>query len=140
MPGEIAEMMLDGTLCEACGCYMGDDHAPGFPQYCSPECASDRGADEAQVVKSKKRDDMPFFVVKNDGGIKALPRFLSGLGHQYAEEAADARGNPMFRLYHDKSPGKDHAWGVTKRGIVVVTNGVHLAKAREIINSTCRVD
>lgn len=41
--GEIAEMMLDGTLCEACGEYIGSD--AGYPQYCSEQCAADRGAD-----------------------------------------------------------------------------------------------
>lgn len=39
--GEIAEMMLDGTLCEGCGEYIGRNS--GFPQYCSPQCAKDRG-------------------------------------------------------------------------------------------------
>jgi hypothetical protein len=34
--GEIAEMMLDGTLCACCGDYIGDDD--GFPMYCD-ECA-----------------------------------------------------------------------------------------------------
>lgn len=43
--GEIAEMMLDGTLCEGCGEYMDDDGASGFPRYCSPECARGRGMD-----------------------------------------------------------------------------------------------
>lgn len=42
--GEIAEMMLDGTLCESCGCYIGQ--GGGFPGYCSAQCAKDRGADE----------------------------------------------------------------------------------------------
>ncbi len=41
--GEIAEMMLDGTLCEGCGEYIGSD--AGYPQYCSPECAADRGVE-----------------------------------------------------------------------------------------------
>ena len=40
--GEIADMMLDGTLCECCGEHIGRD--AGYPQYCSPECAADRGA------------------------------------------------------------------------------------------------
>ena len=31
--GEIAEMMLDGTLCEGCGVAMPGD-APGFPRRC----------------------------------------------------------------------------------------------------------
>ena len=33
MPGEIADMMLDGTLCEGCGEYMGGD--VGYPRRCS---------------------------------------------------------------------------------------------------------
>lgn len=31
--GEIAEMMLDGTLCQVCGELLGDD-APGHPRTC----------------------------------------------------------------------------------------------------------
>lgn len=41
--GEIAEMMLDGTLCEGCGVYLEGD-GEGIPRYCSDECARDRGA------------------------------------------------------------------------------------------------
>ena len=31
--GEIAEMMLDGTLCEGCGVYLGNEI--GYPRYCA---------------------------------------------------------------------------------------------------------
>lgn len=31
--GEYAEMMLDGTLCQVCGDFMGDDS--GFPRTCA---------------------------------------------------------------------------------------------------------
>lgn len=41
--GEIAEMLLDGTLCEGCGSYIDDDGDEGIPQYCSRECAAGRG-------------------------------------------------------------------------------------------------
>lgn len=34
--GEIAEMMLDGTLCQGCGVYIG--HNGGYPTFC-PSCA-----------------------------------------------------------------------------------------------------
>lgn len=37
--GEIAEMMLDGTLCEGCGAYL-DGSADGFPRRCRA-CKSD---------------------------------------------------------------------------------------------------
>lgn len=42
MPGEIADMMLEGTLCECCGAYIGGE-GEGFPRYCSPACAGDSG-------------------------------------------------------------------------------------------------
>ena len=44
--GEISEMMLDGTLCECCGVLIieEDEEPEGYPQYCSKQCAEDRGA------------------------------------------------------------------------------------------------
>lgn len=42
--GEIADMMLDGTMCEMCGVFL-EGEGDGFPRYCSPECARDRGAE-----------------------------------------------------------------------------------------------
>lgn len=42
--GEIADMMLEGNLCEGCGIALeGNGH--GIPRYCSDECARDRGYD-----------------------------------------------------------------------------------------------
>lgn len=41
--GEIADMMLEGDLCEACGGALHSDETPGYPMYCSVECAKDRG-------------------------------------------------------------------------------------------------
>lgn len=41
--GEIADMMLEGELCEGCGVYIGRG-AQGYPGYCSRACAQDRGA------------------------------------------------------------------------------------------------
>lgn len=38
--GDIADMMLDGTLCECCGVYVGE--AVGHPRYCSKQCRLDR--------------------------------------------------------------------------------------------------
>lgn len=37
--GEIADMMLDGTLCEGCGEFLGN--SGGFPSYCY-ECSRER--------------------------------------------------------------------------------------------------
>lgn len=42
--GEIAEMMLDGTMCGMCGVFLEDNEIGGFPMYCSEDCANDAGA------------------------------------------------------------------------------------------------
>lgn len=44
--GEIAEMMLDGTLCEGCGVFLNDE-PPGYPRHCD-DCAK-----EARALKKK---------------------------------------------------------------------------------------
>lgn len=41
--GDAADMLLNGVLCEACGVFL-DGEEPGFPRYCSRDCAEDRGA------------------------------------------------------------------------------------------------
>lgn len=41
--GDIADMMLDGTLCEGCGVFM-DGEAVDYPRLCA-DCAKDRRAD-----------------------------------------------------------------------------------------------
>ena len=52
--GGIAEMMLDGTLCEHCGVYTGVDEAPGFPCYCSDECAKDAGYSKKEIKQMRE--------------------------------------------------------------------------------------
>lgn len=43
--GEIAEMMLDGTLCASCGGYIENGEPGGIPRYCSAQCRQDAGID-----------------------------------------------------------------------------------------------
>ena len=52
--GDIADMMLDGTLCEMCGVYL-EGEADGFPRYCSAQCARDRGASYAPATPTKAK-------------------------------------------------------------------------------------
>lgn len=51
--GEIAEMMLDGTLCEGCGVYL-DGDADGYPR-CCPDCARERRRAAKQSTETHKR-------------------------------------------------------------------------------------
>lgn len=51
--GEIAEMMLNGTMCAMCGEYLNCEECQdiGIPMYCSLECAKQQGADKNQVCR-----------------------------------------------------------------------------------------
>jgi hypothetical protein len=66
--GEIAEMMLEGDLCEGCGVAL-DGEGYGIPRYCSNACAKDRGFDGIQsdgagtFKESKKKQFENCFVI-----------------------------------------------------------------------------
>ena len=47
--GDIADGMINGKFCEMCGMHL-DGDAPGYPRYCTSECADDRGVGDSQVV------------------------------------------------------------------------------------------
>lgn len=47
---DISEMMLDGTLCEGCGCNLAGD-PPGYPRYCSRQCQQDRRQENPASTK-----------------------------------------------------------------------------------------
>lgn len=52
--GEIAEMMLDGILCEHCGALI-DGEGTSYPRYCCEECAREAGALWEPEHKRKRR-------------------------------------------------------------------------------------
>lgn len=50
--GEIAEMHLDGTLCESCGVFLNEE-APGYPCYCEDcEGSDDKDSPEELIYLS----------------------------------------------------------------------------------------
>lgn len=51
--GEIADMMLDGTLCQHCGGYIGSDN--GFPTSCGCEDDDDDMAATYKAMNDEKR-------------------------------------------------------------------------------------
>lgn len=48
--GDIAEMMMEGTLCQECGGFIDDDEDGGYPRTCE-DCKREAAEDE----KAKKR-------------------------------------------------------------------------------------
>lgn len=58
MPGEIAEMMLDGLLCQGCGEFIGDyqsGEGRSYPGFCAG-CGGDQDAEPAlQITKGQRR-------------------------------------------------------------------------------------
>ena len=53
--GEIADMMLEGVLCELCGEYIDDDMEAGFPRLCAGCKLSEEKEDRKRKKKKKKK-------------------------------------------------------------------------------------
>lgn len=62
--GEIAEMMLDGTLCSQCGVLL-ENSLGDFPQTC-PACSQDDQAARRMFPKTMKRFDKALKKAKAD--------------------------------------------------------------------------
>lgn len=55
--GEIAEMMLDGSLCQECGAVISDGNGEGFAVICGA-CLKDNGDAETKKVNKKPKTKM----------------------------------------------------------------------------------
>jgi hypothetical protein len=52
--GEIADMMLDGTMCQGCGVWLHDGaDGPGYPGYCS-DCQRDARGSNSKPASTTK--------------------------------------------------------------------------------------
>jgi hypothetical protein len=52
--GDISDMMLDGTLCECCGVYLGESSQGDFPQLCR-SCAKEAREARQNALKTINR-------------------------------------------------------------------------------------
>lgn len=52
--GEIADMMLDGTLCTVCGAVIDDGNAKGYPVKCE-DCIEEEKKDKLKNNKKSKK-------------------------------------------------------------------------------------
>lgn len=52
--GEIADMMLDGTLCEGCGELL-DGEEPGHPRKCAFCVSEEKAGNDRNRVKNAKK-------------------------------------------------------------------------------------
>ena len=53
MMGDIADMMLDGTLCEVCGEFIDDDEG-GYPRRCAA-CSQEEPPEKKKKNNKKKK-------------------------------------------------------------------------------------
>ena len=115
--GEIAEMMLDGTLCEGCGEFIGE--GDGFPQYCSSTCAQNRGADTTQVKGNMREDPDPdFLAIHKPSDMNNLEMFLYGRQYNFVHsDRTDKKGQPMIGLMFTQKGQKGQ-----RRGLIVCKN------------------
>ena len=123
--GEIAEMMLDGTMCEACGVFIDEGEADGYPRYCSDECAQSRG-----MTKSKQLQDF----LLTDAEVKETCR---GILDAFAEEfkftidkhtraLATSHLKGFFSQLYLTADRQLHHYGFDK----IITNNQHQNKHR----------
>jgi hypothetical protein len=88
--GEIAEMMLDGTLCECCGEFIEGD-GEGFPRYCSAKCAGDRGAmPTTNPIKANRKST----VIQANGRLDLSEKLFKRLKHLAMFGTADGSPTP----------------------------------------------
>lgn len=73
--GEIAEMMLDGTLCEGCGCFI-DAEPQGFPGRCD-DCF------EEELIQAVEEDVWPDGITHSEW--VHIKRKYSEAEHAYRE-------------------------------------------------------
>lgn len=70
--GEIADAMINGELCECCGMYIEGD-APGYPRYCSEQCARDRKAEYIPAAEdARPKQSKTTFRARMESEIKTL--------------------------------------------------------------------
>lgn len=141
--GEIAEMMLDGTLCEACGCYI-DGEGDGIPRYCSPQCAAGRGAGptpkkERRIRKEPRYDwsdvltQMQTFAAEN--GLTVTPLNPGHPHYQIAKlkgegvllvvypHTTKSTGNQHARIRNEGSTNRDRARELIIKSGLTIKNG-----------------
>ena len=80
--GEIADMMLDGTLCSSCGEFLDSDG--GYPMQC-PACAGDGGSEyhEFSLPSSRSRR------IWGEDELKSFEKYLKSLGGQSYQVKGD---------------------------------------------------
>ena len=116
--GEIAEMMLEGDMCQWCGEMLGGD---GYPTVCAG-CQQQHGVDQfGEPVKKKKkrrRDDPDApFIVAGEKAFTALRWWLKERGcNTYSW--SDQR---YIQVGYDSKPDSD--WGkYENHGFIIVRN------------------
>jgi hypothetical protein len=93
--GEIADMMIDGILCQYCGSFIDDDHG-GYPRSCG--CVSDDIEVRADQVKKRRQFEAPFFAVRGQVDFDKFSEFASTALYDKYERALDKFKNPLFRM------------------------------------------
>lgn len=110
--GEIAEMMLSGSMCSCCGEILGSD-GDGYPRPCRSCATSER--------ERRPHEEQPFFV-RRRGDLAKLETWLGprqfNCGGYFRD---DRKGNPMVTIGYDTDPDND--WKLPeKRGLIIITD------------------
>lgn len=95
--GEIADMMIDGTLCEQCGEYLGE--GDGYPRYCGA-C----GYDEEPPIKNSNSNQI---TINNKVNCPKCGKKVKAVGlhmhmqRKHPEYSVDAKVAELYELFGD---------------------------------------
>lgn len=100
--GEIAEMMLEGILCQYCGVYLDVEESCGFPMSCS-DCEEEVIVNKAPKISAAERKvrKRTLKIVRDNFKFDMLENICSGVTHwecflytrfmDYIREAKDSK-------------------------------------------------
>ena len=118
MAGEIAEMMLDGTMCSVCGEYLGED--AGYPVTCGG-CSDDVNYYDKVDKIRRSRISRP---------LKSAPLFGRDLLYALSKAHPNSRVLKNIKLYcRPKQKKKAVNWATSSGLAVLESNKIGLTKS-----------
>lgn len=97
--GEIAEMMLNGLMCEGCGEFMDDHEEPGYPRRCAA-CAPRKPQRPQEIIRSRGR-----------GRKKTVRPFRYSIGSKVVHAVNPTTGKSWCQFENNLARGNSAAFG-----------------------------
>lgn len=129
--GEIADMMINGLMCQYCGEFIGDFDEPGHPRSCG--CVDEEDDEEEEKIKIPHRvPENNFFFLEKEEHFALLEAWIEARAWNSARsDLRDREGRHMIGFMFIKGKLKE------KCGVIVSKNEELHLKAVEIVDKYC---